>query len=120
MARWRRCWGHCKGNTFENRRDTATIWLPDRCRGFLPGESEPCWRSMPDSRLPVGGAGYGSAVSARWSVDQVLALAPDPASAAAGRKLAHREPWSDIGTIDELVWGCCAGSGKAPYQTIVD
>lgn len=59
-------------------------------------------------------------MSARWSVDQVLALAPDPASAAAGRKLAHREPWSDIGTIGELVWGFCAGSGKAPYQTIVD
>lgn len=59
-------------------------------------------------------------MSARWSVDQVLALAPDPAADAAGRKLADPQPWSDTGALDELVWGLCAGSGKAPYQTIVD
>jgi hypothetical protein len=59
-------------------------------------------------------------VSARWSVDQVLALAPDPAAAAAGRKLANPQPWSDTGTSGDLVWGLCAGSGKTPYQTIVD
>jgi hypothetical protein len=59
-------------------------------------------------------------VSARWSVEQVLSLAPDPASASAARKLAQPPPWSDTGATDTLVWGLCAGSGKTPYQTIVD
>lgn len=61
-----------------------------------------------------------SAVSDRWGVDQVLALAPDAASASAARKLATPAAWSQTGAKGELVWGLCAGSGKTPYQTIVD
>lgn len=59
-------------------------------------------------------------MSGRWSADRVLALAPDAASTAAARKLALPTPWSDTGASDVLVWGVCAGSGKTPYQTIVD
>jgi len=73
-----------------------------------------------DVSCPSAGRVTVGAVSARWSVDQVLALAPDPAAAAAGRKLANSQPWSDTGTSGELVWGLCAGSGTTPYQTIVD
>ena len=50
----------------------------------------------------------------------MLALAPDPASATAGRKLASPRPWSDTGAAGELVWGRCAGSGAAPYEVAAD
>jgi hypothetical protein len=59
-------------------------------------------------------------VSGRWSVDQVLALAPDAASATTARTLATPSPWSGTGATSDLVWGLCAGSGKSPYQAIVD
>lgn len=61
-----------------------------------------------------------------WSVEQVLALAPDASSAAAGRKLSAPAPWSQTGVLGpaggtgEAVWGLCQGSGKTPYQTVVD
>ncbi|MFS4108040.1 SWIM zinc finger family protein [Streptomyces sp. PD-S100-1] len=57
----------------------------------------------------------------RWTADQVLALAPDDASRKAGSKLATAGPWSAAGSSDEgAVWGLCKGSGKKPYQTVVD
>ncbi|WP_245886332.1 SWIM zinc finger family protein [Kineococcus xinjiangensis] len=58
----------------------------------------------------------------RWSPEQVVALAPDASSVAAGRKLAAAGPWSQTGATAEpaAVWGLCKGSGKTPYQTIVD
>ena len=61
-------------------------------------------------------------VPTAWSAEQVLALAPDPSSATAGRKLSAPGPWSGTGTAEEpaAVWGLCAGSGKNPYQTVVD
>lgn len=61
-------------------------------------------------------------VPARWTADQVLATAPDAASVAAGRKLAAPGPWSGTGVSAEppALWGSCAGSGKTPYQTVVD
>jgi hypothetical protein len=57
-----------------------------------------------------------------WSVEQVLALAPDPSSQRAARSLATPRPWSATGhDPDEgTLWGCCQGSGKTPYQTCVD
>jgi hypothetical protein len=57
---------------------------------------------------------------ARWSVDQVLALAPDESSRRAARRLARPGPWSELGSNESLVWGKCQGSGKAPYQVTVD
>ena len=61
-------------------------------------------------------------VPVRWTADQVLAAAPDAASVAAGRKLAAPGPWSGTGVSAEpaALWGSCAGSGKTPYQTVVD
>jgi hypothetical protein len=58
----------------------------------------------------------------RWSAEQVLALAPDASSAAAGRKQAAPSFWSGLGARDEpaALWGLCQGSGKAPYQVVVD
>ncbi len=63
----------------------------------------------------------------RWSVEQVLALAPDAASHKAGTRLAVPGPWSGTGTAGPsgdgggaVVWGLCAGSGGKPYRTAVD
>ncbi|TDW90369.1 SWIM zinc finger protein [Kribbella pratensis] len=55
-----------------------------------------------------------------WDVEQVVGLAPDPASAKAGQGLARGEKWSGAGATDRAVWGLCQGSGKQPYQTVVD
>jgi hypothetical protein len=57
---------------------------------------------------------------ARWTVDQVLALAPDDSSRKAGARLATPAPWSGTGAAGSLVWGLCTGSGSRPYQTAVD
>ncbi len=59
-------------------------------------------------------------MESRWSVDQVMAAAPDPASQVAGRRLARPGPWSAIGTSDGLLWGECQGSGRTPYRVTVD
>ncbi|MFI7101136.1 SWIM zinc finger family protein [Streptomyces sp. NPDC050161] len=56
----------------------------------------------------------------RWTTDQVLALAPDETSSRAGGKLAGPGPWSDAGAGDGAVWGRCKGSGKTPYQAVID
>jgi SWIM zinc finger len=73
----------------------------------------------PGMTHPVGNV---TSVPARWTAEQVLAVAPDAASAAAGRKLATPGPWSDLGVSADpaVLWGSCAGSGKTPYQAIVD
>lgn len=51
---------------------------------------------------------------------QVLALAPDAASAANGRKLAAASNWSNLGKSTRSLWGECKGSGAKPYQVRVD
>ena len=50
----------------------------------------------------------------------MLALAPDASSQRAAASLAGPASWSGSGSAGDLVWGRCAGSGKQPYQTIVD
>ncbi|MFI0898796.1 SWIM zinc finger family protein [Streptomyces sp. NPDC020983] len=57
---------------------------------------------------------------ARWTPDQVLALAPDAASRTAAARLATQASWSGAGASRDAVWGLCAGSGSRPYQTAVD
>ena len=57
---------------------------------------------------------------ASWSSERVAALAPDPASAAAGQALAHAKKWIALGRSDRAIWGLCQGSGKQPYQARVD
>jgi hypothetical protein len=51
------------------------------------------------------------------SLEQVLALAPDANSAAAGRKLGTPAPWQNLGGNDDAYWGECKGS--ALYQVRV-
>ncbi|WP_234421932.1 SWIM zinc finger family protein [Streptomyces sp. CB00316] len=58
---------------------------------------------------------------ARWTVEQVLSLAPDDASRKAGNKLATAGHWTGTGFDGSgAVWGLCKGSGSKPYQTVVD
>ncbi|WP_433546099.1 SWIM zinc finger family protein [Streptomyces sp. CA-294286] len=57
----------------------------------------------------------------RRTAEQVLALAPDAASAHAGSRLATAAPWSGAGSDDSgALWGLCRGSGSRPYRTVVD
>ena len=56
----------------------------------------------------------------RWSVKQVLDLAPDARSVGAARGLTSLRTWSQLGCTDSLVWGRCQGSGREPYQVTVD
>ncbi|MCP9496005.1 MAG: SWIM zinc finger domain-containing protein [Pyrinomonadaceae bacterium MAG19_C2-C3] len=58
--------------------------------------------------------------------EQILALAPDAASAKSGRDLAAERKWVTLNREEsrdensELIWGECQGSGKTPYRTQVD
>src|SRR5215207_3656142 len=52
------------------------------------------------------------------TVDQILKMAPDAASAAAGKKLGAPKGWSDLGQSSESMWGKCQGS--AVYQVKID
>lgn len=52
--------------------------------------------------------------------DQVLAMAPDASSAAAGKKLGSTKNWKTLGKGSEALWGLCQGSGKDPYQVKID
>ncbi|WAL64604.1 SWIM zinc finger domain-containing protein [Amycolatopsis cynarae] len=54
------------------------------------------------------------------STEQVLALAPDAASAKAGRGQASAAKWPVSGCSERAVWGECQGSGKKPYQVCVE
>ncbi|TVT18438.1 SWIM zinc finger family protein, partial [Amycolatopsis rhizosphaerae] len=54
------------------------------------------------------------------STEQVLALAPDAASAKAGRGQASAAKWPASGCSERAVWGECQGSGKKPYQVCVE
>ena len=56
----------------------------------------------------------------RWSVDDVVRLAPDAGSAGAARRLSLSPVWSQLGTSGTLVWGKCQGSAREPYQVTVD
>ncbi|HJW13029.1 MAG TPA: SWIM zinc finger family protein, partial [Albitalea sp.] len=54
------------------------------------------------------------------TIEGVLALAPDDASAKAARGLASAAQWPLLGANDAAAWGECKGSGAKPYQTQVD
>src|SRR5450631_2126396 len=60
------------------------------------------------------------AMPERWSADSVLALAPDESSRRSCAGLGRPAPWTGTGAAGEAMWGLCAGSGKNPYQTVVD
>lgn len=55
-----------------------------------------------------------------YSPEQIIALAPDAASAKAGRSLATGSKWKNVGQDERALWGECQGSGAKPYQTVID
>jgi hypothetical protein len=55
-----------------------------------------------------------------YSAEQIIALAPDAASAKAGRSLATASKWRNVGQDERALWGECQGSGAKPYQTVID
>jgi hypothetical protein len=54
------------------------------------------------------------------SVDDVLRLSPDEASAKAAKGLVIPAKWARLEFNDEAVWGECKGSGAKPYQVQAD
>ena len=52
--------------------------------------------------------------------EQILALAPDAASAKAGSQLSAPGKWGGLGFTGDAMWGECQGSGKLPYRTQID
>lgn len=52
--------------------------------------------------------------------EQITQLAPDAASVKAGKGLANKSKWPLLGYSERAIWGHCQGSGKTPYQTVVD
>ncbi len=59
-------------------------------------------------------------MSQLWTTQQIMALAPDAASAKAGQTLATARKWVSTGRDGRAVWGECQGSGSTPYQTQID
>lgn len=59
-------------------------------------------------------------MSATWTQEQILALAPDASSAKNGKTLATSRKWSSLGCNEKAIWGECQGSGKKPYLTQID
>ncbi|MDY6899138.1 MAG: SWIM zinc finger family protein [Cyanobacteriota bacterium] len=59
-------------------------------------------------------------MSATWTQEQILALAPDASSAKNGVALATSRKWSSLGCNEKAAWGDCQGSGKSPYKTQID
>ncbi len=55
-----------------------------------------------------------------YTADQITALAPDTASAQAGKGLASPRKWVSLGADERAIWGECQGSGKTPYRTQID
>lgn len=55
-----------------------------------------------------------------WTTQQILALAPDPASAKAGQGLTNPGKWVSLGANAQALWGECQGSGSKPYQVQIE
>ena len=51
-----------------------------------------------------------------WTPEQVLALAPDAASAKSGRELSQARKWLNPGYTDQVLWGELQGSGSKPLS----
>jgi hypothetical protein len=55
-----------------------------------------------------------------WSIEQVVAIAPSPARFAAADAIAVPSRWVALGADERAAWGRCRGSGREPYETMVD
>ena len=59
-------------------------------------------------------------MDAPWTVEQVAAVAPGPPALAAAEPLAVARRWLATGCDARALWGRCLGSGREPYDTMVD
>jgi hypothetical protein len=55
-----------------------------------------------------------------WTAEQILALAPDQRSVAAGQSLATSRAWAALGHAGLSAWGECRGSAGVSYRTLID
>lgn len=55
-----------------------------------------------------------------WTIEKVLALAPDASAAQVGRQLAAPRKWTGLGRSEQALWGECQGSGQNPYRVQVN
>jgi hypothetical protein len=95
--------------------------LPDGGTETVRGRSQVATpASRRTGRLLSAGPANVPFVTNRWSAEQVLALAPDEPSRRAAGRLADPAHWSGAGATGTVVWGRCAGSGQALYQTVID
>ena len=53
-------------------------------------------------------------------MEQVVAIAPTPARFSAADALAVPSRWVVLGADEQALWGRCRGSGREPYDTMVD
>ncbi len=56
----------------------------------------------------------------RWSIEQVIALASTSGRCAAAEAVAVPSRWGGLGADERAVWGRCRGTGREPYDTMVD
>ncbi len=75
---------------------------------------------MSGSPTPTTATNATNGPAGRWSIEQVVALAPSPARYAAAEALAVPTAWASLGADGAAVWGRCRGSGREPYETLVD
>lgn len=78
-----------------------------------------------DAARPAAAPPAPAALPPRWSLDQVLSLAPDAAAQHGARATAHDTAWCEAGLsagsdLPPTLWGLPRGSGSRPYQTCVD
>jgi hypothetical protein len=59
-------------------------------------------------------------VDARWTIEQVEAIAPSPASVTAARGVASPSSWTATGADGHLLWGTIAGAAAEPYDVMID
>ena len=52
--------------------------------------------------------------------EQIVQLAPDASSVKAAKGLATESKWILRASGTRALWGHCQGSGKTPYQTVID
>lgn len=52
--------------------------------------------------------------------EQIIQLAPDASSVKAGKGLATATKWVLLEYSERAIWGHCQGSGKTPYQTVIE
>ena len=56
----------------------------------------------------------------RWTIEQVIAVAPTPARFSAAEAAAAPTHWLGLGADHRVLWGRYRGSGREPYDTMVD